>query len=287
MQRRHHAEFGMGPAQQRLDAGDLSARDVHFRLIMQRKLIALQRTAQSGFQFQVFDRLGPDFLGEEAEAVLAVFLGQIHRHVGILRQRQRVAAVLGIHRDADAGGGVALMTAEFHGLAENGEQIGRDIFDVVGLGAFFQDDDELVAAEPRHHVARTQHAKKRYHRPLRFAGVMTERIVDDLEPVEIDEQHRQPALVTTRGLDRTAQQGVEHLPVRKIGQAVMRSEVFDPFIGLVLCVGPVEILKRIGDVVGEPLQQLDEFGREGACLGRQKDHHADGPPLDQQRECRA
>src|SRR5437879_6531054 len=137
---------GCAPAQQRLDAGDLSARDVHFRLIMQRKLIALQRTAQSGFQFQVFDRLGPGFLGEETEAVLAVFLGQIHRHVGILRQRQRVAAVLGIHRDADAGGGVALVTAEFHGRAENGEQVRSDIFDFIGFGALFEDDDDLVAA---------------------------------------------------------------------------------------------------------------------------------------------
>jgi hypothetical protein len=43
--RRQHAKLRMGPAQQRLDAGDLSGRHVHLRLIMQRELISLQRAA--------------------------------------------------------------------------------------------------------------------------------------------------------------------------------------------------------------------------------------------------
>ena len=102
-----HAVFGMGPAQQRLDAGDLAGRQIHLRLIVQRELLALQRMAQAVFQRQAFDRLHLRFLGEEAEIVLAVFLGEIHRRIGALGQRMHVGAVGREHGDADAGRGVA------------------------------------------------------------------------------------------------------------------------------------------------------------------------------------
>jgi hypothetical protein len=35
-----------------------------------------------------------------------------------------------------------------------------------------------------------------------IAGFVTQRIIDDLESVEIDEQHRKPPIVASRGLDR-------------------------------------------------------------------------------------
>ena len=108
-------------------------RQIHLRLVMQRELIALEGVAQRGFQRQTLDRLDLDLLGEEAEVVLAVFLGEIHRHVGILGQRLHVGAIGGIHGDADAGRGVALVAAQLHGLAENRQQLAGDAFDVVAF----------------------------------------------------------------------------------------------------------------------------------------------------------
>ena len=95
---------------------------------------------------------------------------------------------------------------------------------------------------------------------------MAERIVDDLEAVEIDEQDRKPQLVAMGGIDRMAQQAVEHLPVRQAGQAVMRGEIFDALVRLLLFVGAFEIFQRERHVVGQPLQQFGEFGRERFLL---------------------
>ena len=129
-------------------------RHIHLGLVVQRELVAIERVAQRGLQRQPLDRLGLGLLGEEAEAVLAVFLGEIHRHVGILGQRLHVGAVRRIHRDADAGGGVAFVAAQLQRLAQDRQQVARDALDVIALGGFLENDDEFVAAEPRHDVAR-------------------------------------------------------------------------------------------------------------------------------------
>ena len=175
------------------------------------------------------------------------------------------------------------------GSASAVKQPGRDALDVVDLAALVEDHHELVAAEARHDVACPQRAAQpvRHFEQEQIAGLMAERIVDDLEAVEIDEQHRETVIVALRCVDRLAQQPVEGLAVRQVGQAVMRGEVFDPLVGLVLLVGAIEILHREGDVVGEALQQLDELGREGLLLGRHVDHDADGLIVRDQRERRA
>ena len=96
---------------------------------------------------------------------------------------------------------------------------------------------------------------------------MAERIVDDLESVEIDEQHREPPLVATGGIDRMTQQTVEHLPVRQAGQAVMRGEIFDALVRLLLFVGAIEIFQRERHVVGQSLQEFGELDRERVLFG--------------------
>ena len=87
LHRRQVAEFRVSPAQQRLDAVDPASRNVELRLIVQRELIELERVTQTGFEHQPLDRLRLDLRREEAEVVLAFFLGKIHRHVGVLGQR--------------------------------------------------------------------------------------------------------------------------------------------------------------------------------------------------------
>ena len=198
-------------------------------------------------------------------------------------------AVGRVHRDADRGRGVALVPAQLHGLAQHRQELAGDALDLGTFGGFLQDDDEFVAAKPRHDVARAQRAAQpaRDLHQQHVAGIMAERIVDDLEAVEIDEQHGKLPLVALRGVDRTAQQSVEHLAVRQVRQAVMRGQIFDPLIRLGLFVGAVEILQRERHVVGEPLQQFGEFRRERVLFERHENHDADDLPPHQQRERRA
>ena len=113
---------------------------------------------------------------------------------------------------------------------------------------------------------------------------MPQRIVDHLEAVEIDEQHGELPLVAAGRLDGMAQQPVEHFPVGQFGQAVMRGEVLDPFVRLLLLVGPAEIFKRQRDIGGEPLQQFDELRREGVLLDRNKQHDANDISAGEQRK---
>ena len=44
------------------------------------------------------------------------------------------------------------------GWLSTDKQLAGDAFDLVAFGGFLQNDDEFVAAEPRHDVARTQRA---------------------------------------------------------------------------------------------------------------------------------
>ena len=175
-----------------------------------------------------------------------------------------VGTVRRIHRDADRGRGLAFVAAQLQRLAEHGQQPARDAFDLISFAAFFQNDDEFVAAEPGHDVARTQRGAQpvRDFHQQHVAGIMPQRIVDDLEPVEIDEQQRKPPLIALRGIDCTAQQAVEHFPVGQAGQAVVRRQIFDPFIRPGLFVGTIETFQREGDVVRQPLQQFGKFRRE-------------------------
>jgi len=46
---------------------------------------------------------------------------------------------------------------------------------------------------------------------------VAERVVDHLEAIEIDEQHRKLALVATARLDREVQQLAEHRTIRQAG----------------------------------------------------------------------
>ena len=78
---------------------------------------------------------------------------------------------------------------------------------------------------------------------------------------------RKSPLVAARRLDRVAKQLVEHFPVGQIRQAVVRCEVFDPLVGPGFFVRAVEVLKGKRHVVGQPLQQLGEFGRERIFFG--------------------
>ncbi len=77
---------------------------------------------------------------------------------------------------------------------------------------------------------------------------------------------------------------------RLVGRTQRREhppQLFLLLLGPRLLVGTVEAAERKGDVVGEPLQQLGEFGREGVALGGDEQHHADRLVVDDQRKRRA
>ena len=93
----------MVPAQQRLEAGDLAARDVDERLVVQLELVGEQRLAQIELEPAALLHLRVHFRLEEVVGAAALGLGAVERHVGVAQQLVGLVAVGRRHGDADAG----------------------------------------------------------------------------------------------------------------------------------------------------------------------------------------
>ena len=125
--RRHRAQLGAVPAQQRLDAGDARRSQIELGLVVQRQLVALDGAAQARLQRQPLERQRLQSAVVELEVVLALFLGVVHRDVGVLHQRAaRRCASSGNIADADAGGDAALLALDHHRLDHRRQQLARD-----------------------------------------------------------------------------------------------------------------------------------------------------------------
>ena len=103
--RRDHAALGMAPAQQRLAAGDLVARQIDQRLVVDLEAAVDQRLAQVALHGEPGLGAGIHVGLEEAIGPPPAGLGAVHRQIGVLDQLVEVGAVLRRQRDADAGVG--------------------------------------------------------------------------------------------------------------------------------------------------------------------------------------
>ena len=98
---------------------------------------------------------------------------------------------------------------------------------VFRLIDFRQQDQELVAAVAADRI-RLAHAGRqaaRHRAQHLVADGVAERVVDVLEPIAIEEQHREPPAVAARQRDRSREAVVQQQPVRQIGQRIVLGEV--------------------------------------------------------------
>ncbi len=101
---------------------------------------------------------------------------------------------------------------------------------VVGGMDVLLEHHEFVAAEPRHEVLRPQHLAQPVGdgaQQLVAAG-MTERVVDLLELVEVDEQQRRQLLGVMRNRQQTLDLVAEIDPVGQRRQFVVARQMADP-----------------------------------------------------------
>ena len=125
--------------------------------------------------------------------VAALGLGTQQRKVRLVEQRLGVRAVGRVHGDTDARRDMQVLAGDPVRHRHRGEQfVGAECR--VGCARHFrQQDDEFVPAQPADRVglanARLEAPRDRLQHPV--ADGVAERIVDVLEPVHVDEQHRQ------------------------------------------------------------------------------------------------
>ena len=192
------SELRMLPAHKSLQPEQRRAAHVDDRLILDQELVVhLQRPLQRGEELATAcDRILHAVL-EDLEQLLAARLGHVHGRVRIAEHLvrrlygvtldQRVAS-----RDADAGGEGRRALPELERDGQRGQDAPGDLLGAGAIG-LLQQERELVAAQAAGRVLGAQDA----HQPLGHeaqqivTGRMSERVVDGLEVVQVNEQDGQ------------------------------------------------------------------------------------------------
>ena len=184
------AALGIVPAQQRLDPDEPPAARED-RLVVQLELLGHERAAQARGHRQPLERVAAGLRVDRPAPARGV-LGLVHRRVGVRQQRVGVRGFAGAQRDADRGGHLELGAGDHERLREaaldlRGGALGggeRVVMQVC------QQQQEAVSARAGEQVGGAD-------RPLQacgeaadqlVAGTMAERVVDQLEAVEVDVQ---------------------------------------------------------------------------------------------------
>ena len=241
------------PAQQRFESGDLAALQVRFRLVINQELPPLQRAPQAVFKIQPVHRAGVHLPREELEVVPARILGAVHRGIRILDQRITVIAVGRVHADADTRGHVDLVMLEHERSREHPQDFLCRQTRILGAVQIAQDNAELVPAHAPHRIAHA-HA---FGKPLcdllqqQVADAMTERVIGDLEAVEIEKHHGHHPAAALRLRQQLPQAVVEQHAVRQTGEAVEMRHVDELFFGFL----------ALGNVLRDARYAINLIGR--------------------------
>ena len=181
---------------------------------------ALGRLVHRGGALELLDQLGVGGRVELLGAALAVVLRRVHGEVGAAQQLVDGDGAGARHHQPDAHRHVHGLAVEAERAAHRVEHAARHALALRRVHHLLDQQRELVAAEPRGGVGRAQAAAQaRGHRGEQsVAGRVAERVVHDLEVVEVHEQERDRApLAGHRLLDAVEQQRA----VRELGERVV------------------------------------------------------------------
>jgi hypothetical protein len=90
----NEAAFGVIPAQQRLDAADLSGGQVDLELVHQSEFVTFESAAQADLQTLPFQDSRLHLRAKELAVIVAQFFSFVHGGVGAVDERFRVRPVV-------------------------------------------------------------------------------------------------------------------------------------------------------------------------------------------------
>ena len=243
------------PADQRLDAGDPLRLELDERLVLEEQLVALQRQAELGAELHALDELRAHAGSKRATRPLPASLAAYIARSAFPSTSSAVSVGTGaLHAEARRRGDLA--PVEDDRRLERAAQALGDLPRLVGAREVLEQDGELVAAEPRGGVLGAQAARQslRGRAQQLVADRVAEAVVDRLEVVEIDEDHRELAVVAPAARERQRQAILEQRPVGEAGEVVVERLVAELLlerdaIGDVAEVEQDPVDQRIADVV--------------------------------------
>jgi hypothetical protein len=223
--------------------------------------------AQIAFHIQQRQRFAAQTIVEHRCAMTSAILRVVHRRVGIAQQFFRLSIVRAGQRDADRGGSENLFGAEPERRLQFDDDAFGDQHRLAGFGNAFEQHREFIAAQTRDHIACLQ-AGANAAADLKQQIVtdqMADRIVDDLEAIQIDEQHRE-LLVRIRGvtlhrlLEPLQQQGAVGQSGQRIVQRLVLQPTLDTFalgdLFAQVAVGQRQRARAFGDATFQPRIRL-------------------------------
>ncbi len=179
----------MAPTQERFSATNAIGADVDLGLIVQLQLTQLDRPAQIVLQRHALVRGVRHFQRVETIAAAARRLRTAQGHLGPAQQNVEGVAVERIHADAHGQRGMNIERGDHERLAHRFGNLVHERFGVAGTFQLTRDDGELVARQSREHVVVTEHRPQSLRQPEQqlIAGLVTERVVDGLEPIDVED----------------------------------------------------------------------------------------------------
>jgi hypothetical protein len=277
------------PAHERLGARHPPRAQLDDRLVVQAELLA--PAARDGAR-EVALQLHPVHHGVEQGAVEQAVagarprggvapggLGRVHRDVGVAQQpfgREPRRA----QRDAHARAHRHLAPVDPHRPAHRAHQALGEGRHVLRRPRRLDEHGELVAAEPRHRVAPARGALQAAGdlRQQAVAGAVAQRVVDRLEVVEVEQEHRDAVAVGRRGVRAAAGLGAGE----RVGEAVAEEGAVGQ-AGERVVEGLVRELRlaaaQVGDGARQPGERAAQRAHELPQLvgGRLGHHHVELP----------
>ncbi|OIQ74441.1 hypothetical protein GALL_439030 [mine drainage metagenome] len=171
--------------------------------------------------------------GKKAETVAPGTLGNVQRLIGIFQQVFNLKGIVGIHRDTDAGRDKCLPAVELEHRPEGVQQFLQNTFNVQRGLQFGQQHGKFIAAHERHGIDFAQavpDALRCLHQQL-VALVVPKRVIDFLEVVQVNEQHRQLQVVAAAFLELLRQPLLHQAPVGQPGELIKMGLLPDRCLG--------------------------------------------------------
>ena len=243
------------PAQQRLQRHDVLRFDIDDRLIVHVELPALQRGAQARLDGDALLEPAVHAGAEDLEVVAAAVLRLVHRRIGVPQQLAHVDAIVRIQRHADTHGRHQRAAVHDHGRAERLVDALGGLVDLPGVLHALQYDHELIPTHAHHDILGAHGRANALRDGLQelVAGLVSARIVDVLEAIEIQEQHREHAAGLFCLFEVARQVGRQIQPIGEPGELIVVREVIQLLMALEqLCLG----LAAQCDVVDRHPEQL-------------------------------
>ena len=237
----------------------------------------------AGIELRVVDR-----------AADLVALGDIHRDVGIAHQRLRIGRMIGKECNADAGAHVERLILEVDRSLQRRDDALCQLDHLCSLHRRHQ-QREFVAPQARH-TAGAAHERAQAHADLAqhvIADAVAERVIDELEPVQIHHQDRERFPARLRLGDAALESFAKLRAVRQLRQRVLVRQLQDALLAFGNARAHViQTLRKRADLVvalhlhrrgvvavaNAPDRSQQKFNRTGDA---QRDDHAAG---DRQRQ---